>query len=93
MIDIEKAITAMASESVDCILIGGVALAIHSAAYVTYDIDFCYERSLPNLERVARALLPFEPRLRGFPIDLTFIGMRRHFRMAQFSRSTPQLVK
>lgn len=73
MIDIEKAITAMASESVDFVLIGGVALAIHSAAYVTYDIDFCYERSRANLERIAKALSPFGPRLRGFPEDLPFI--------------------
>lgn len=73
MIDIEKAITAMASESVDFVLIGGVALAIHSAAYVTYDIDFCYDRSRSNLERIAKALSPFEPRLRGFPRDLPFI--------------------
>ena len=73
MIDIEKAITAMAYESVDCVLIGGVALAIHSAAYVTYDIDFCYEQSRPNLERIASALRPFEPRLRGFPNDLPFV--------------------
>ena len=73
MIDIEKAITAMASEPVDFVLIGGVALAIHSAAYVTYDIDFCYDRSRSNLKKIARALAPFSPRPRGFPDGLPFI--------------------
>ena len=73
MIEIEKAIVAMAAEAVDFCVIGGVALSIHSAAYVTYDIDFCYDRSRHNLERISRALAPFTPRLRGFPKDLSFI--------------------
>lgn len=73
MIDIEKAITAMGSESVDFVIIGGVALSIHSAAYVTYDIDFCIAREKANLEKIARALKPFNPRLRNFPNELPFI--------------------
>lgn len=73
MIDIEKAITVLAGESADFVIIGGVALTIHSAAYVTYDIDFCFARERMNLERIARALQPFDPRLRHFPIDLPFI--------------------
>ena len=73
MIDIEKAIVAMASETVDFSVIGGVALSVHSAAYVTYDIDFCYERSRSNLEKISRALAPFSPRLRGFPKELPFV--------------------
>ncbi len=73
MIDIEKAIVAMASESVNFCIIGGVALNIHSAAYVTYDIDFCFDRSRSNLEKITRALAPFSPRLRGLPDDLPFI--------------------
>lgn len=72
MIDIEKAIVAMASEAVEFCIIGGVALSIHSAAYVTYDIDFCYDRARGNLEKIATALAPFNPRLRGFPKDLPF---------------------
>lgn len=73
MIDIERAITAMASESVDFLIIGGVALTIHSAAYVTYDIDFCFAREKANLEKIIRALKPFSPRLRDFPKDPPFI--------------------
>lgn len=38
-----------------------------------YDIDFCYDRSRSNLEKIAAALAPFNPRLRGFPKDLPFI--------------------
>ena len=73
MIDAKKAIVAMASGSVDFVLIGGVALNLHAAAYLTYDIDFCYSRKGDNLARIAVALAPFRPRLRGFPPDLPFI--------------------
>jgi hypothetical protein len=73
MIDVEKAIIAMASNAVDVVLIGGVALNLHSSAYVTYDIDFCYSRKRENLDRLASALRPFKPRLRNFPPELPFI--------------------
>jgi len=73
MIDAKKALVAMASGSVDFVLIGGVALNLHAAAYLTYDIDFCYSRSRENLDRIALALAPFKPRLRGFPSDLPFL--------------------
>ncbi len=45
MIDIEKAIGAMASNDVDFVIIGGVALSIHASAYVTFDINFAYSRT------------------------------------------------
>ncbi len=73
MIDIEKAIVALATESADFVLIGGVALSIHSAAYVTYDIDFCFSREKANLVKITRALSPFSPRPRNFPKELPFI--------------------
>lgn len=73
MIDIKGAITALASHDVRFVVIGGVALGIHAAAYVTYDIDVCYARRRDNLEKIADALRPFEPRLRGFPPELPFV--------------------
>lgn len=59
MIDVEKAIVAMASNDVDFVIIGGVALS----AYITFDIDFAYSRSKDNLAKIAKALAPFSPRL------------------------------
>jgi hypothetical protein len=73
MIDIEKAIVAMASNDVDFVVIGGVALSVHATAYITFDIDFAYSRSKDNLAKIARALAPFNPRPRGFPKELPFI--------------------
>jgi len=73
MIDIKKAIVTLASNEVDFVLVGGVALGLHSAAYITYDIDVCFSRTRENVTRIVDALGPFEPRLRGFPKELPFI--------------------
>ena len=73
MIDVEKAIVAMASNDVDFVVIGGVALSIHAAAYITFDIDFAYSRSKDNLVRIVKALAPYKPKLRGIPKELPFI--------------------
>jgi predicted nucleotidyltransferase len=73
MIDVKKAIVTLANRDVEFVIIGGVALSLHSAAYVTYDIDVCYSRSRENLNRIVRALTPFHPRLRGFPSELPFV--------------------
>jgi predicted nucleotidyltransferase len=73
MIDIKKAITTLADNNVEFVLIGGVALSLHSAAYITYDIDICFLRDRSNLDKLTEALRPFNPRLRGLPEDLPFV--------------------
>ena len=59
-------------EGVECILIGGWAAAVHGSLRSTVDIDFVYSRSDANLKRLAAALAPHEPRLRGAPPGLPF---------------------
>lgn len=73
MIDLEKAITALARNKVDYVIVGGVAITLHSSAYITRDLDFCYSRKNENLTRLVKALSPFSPRLRDFPKDLPYI--------------------
>jgi len=43
------------------------------SAIVTQDLDICYERTPENMERLASALRPYNPRLRGAPDDLPFL--------------------
>ena len=47
----------------------------HGASYLTQDLDVAYARDKQNLERLVKALAPFEPRLRiaGQGADLPFI--------------------
>ena len=54
------------------IIVGGVAAACHGAARATYDVDIVYARTPDNHRRLARALAPHAPYLRGAPPGLPF---------------------
>jgi hypothetical protein len=71
-IDFGGVLTLMARSNVECILIGGLAAAVHGSAHVTYDVDFCYRRTRDNLERLVATLAPYAPYLRGAPPGLPF---------------------
>jgi hypothetical protein len=54
------------------VVVGGVAATAHGSARVTYDLDLVYSRERGNLERLAAALAPYSPYLRGAPPGLPF---------------------
>lgn len=70
--DFEGIIRHFCSEGVEFIIIGGLAATLHGSAYITTDVDFCYNRSHQNLGRLARALSEIHATLRGAPPDLPF---------------------
>jgi hypothetical protein len=72
LIDFERALTVLAVAHVRFVIAGGIAVTIHGSAYVTFDLDFCYARDPENLSRLAQALRPYNPRLRGAPEGLPF---------------------
>lgn len=71
--DFRHLIEALAGHRVDFVLIGGVAMVLHGSSRVTQDLDICYARDSANLERLAAALSPFHPTLRGAPPGLPFV--------------------
>jgi hypothetical protein len=72
MIKLEAAISSLADNRVDFVIVGGVAIKIHSSAYVTADLDFCYARTKENFTKIVAALSQFKPRPRNFPEDLPY---------------------
>jgi hypothetical protein len=72
LIDFEQALTVLANAQVGFVIVGGLAVTIHGSSYVTFDLDFCYARDHENLSRLAQALSPYHPRLRGAPEGLPF---------------------
>ncbi|HCA59984.1 MAG TPA: hypothetical protein DEP46_18620 [Blastocatellia bacterium] len=72
MVDLEKAILALSENDVDFVIVGGVAIRLHSSSYITVDLDFCYSRERSNIERLVRALAPFNPRPRDWQKGLPF---------------------
>lgn len=59
--------------AVDCVIVGGVAAALHGSSVPTYDLDICYARDTANLHRLAEALNAVHAALRGAPPNLPFI--------------------
>lgn len=61
---------ALSDNEVNFLVVGGFAAIAHGAAYVTDDLDICYERTPENYKRIIRAIAQFHPRPRGIPEDL-----------------------
>lgn len=62
----------LADAGVEFIVVGGMAATAHGSARTTYDLDVVYAREPGNMERIARALAPHAPYLRGAPPGLPF---------------------
>lgn len=73
MIDLEKAITSLAANSVEYVIVGGVAITLHSSGYITRDLHFCYSRDKSNVDHLIAALKPYDPKPRNWPEGLPFI--------------------
>lgn len=62
----------LADAGVEVIVVGGLAAQAHGSARLTQDADFIYRRSPENIARLAAALAPYHPYLRGAPAGLPF---------------------
>lgn len=72
MTDFAGLLRALIASQVEFIVIGGMAATAHGSAHVTVDLDIVYRRTPENIERLARALAPLSPYLRGAPRGLPF---------------------
>jgi hypothetical protein len=72
MTQFEILLSSLSRERVSFVIIGGIAATLHGSARLTNDLDIAYERSPENIERLATALSPLQPYLRGAPPGLPF---------------------
>ena len=73
MSEFRDVLRALVEAKAKFVVAGGVAMILHGSAYLTDDVDFVYERTRENAERLVAALSRFNPRPREFPRDLPFI--------------------
>jgi len=67
---VKNVIVALAEGKAEFVVVGGISAVLRGAPITTIDLDICYRRTPDNVVRVARALAPMHPRLRGLPPDL-----------------------
>ena len=72
MADFKALLRALSESGVEFVLVGGVAATVHGSTRLTAAVDVVYERSRDNLDRLALALTPYHPYLRGAPPGLPF---------------------
>lgn len=72
MTDLPHMIRLLALHRIDFIVVGGMAAIAHGSARFTFDLEVVYSRDPDNVARVAAALAPLHPRLRGAPESLPF---------------------
>lgn len=67
------ALKVLADSEVNFVIVGGFAAVARGSLQVTQDLDICYERTPENFKRLAAALAPYHPGLRGAPEDIPFV--------------------
>jgi hypothetical protein len=72
MTDFPRLLQCLTRGNVEFIVIGGFAATAHGSAHVTVDLDVVYQRTPENMRRLALALEPLSPYLRGAPPGLPF---------------------
>jgi hypothetical protein len=72
MTDFQALLTLLASAEIEFIIVGGAAATAHGSARLTQDLDIVYRRTHDNISRLADALAPHKPYLRGAPAGLPF---------------------
>ena len=73
VLDARRLLTALREADVAFVIVGGMAAVAQGSAYMTVDLDICYERTHANHRRLSDALRPLNPQLRGAPPGLPFV--------------------
>lgn len=73
MTDFRTLLQRLVDAEVQFVLVGGFAGTVLGSPRVTIDLDVVYSRKRGNLERLASALAPLSPYLRGAPPGLPFV--------------------
>lgn len=68
----EALLRRLSGSQVELVVVGGLAVIAHGYPRATLDLDVCYARTPENIRKLAGALAPIHPRLRGAPEGLPF---------------------
>jgi hypothetical protein len=63
----------LARHSVDFVVVGGIAAALHGSERNTFDLDICPAQDAANLDALGAALIEIDARLRDIDEDIPFL--------------------
>jgi hypothetical protein len=66
----DELVKVIASAQADVIIVGGIAMILQGADYLTLDFDVCYRREPATIARLCRALAPHCELLRSAILDI-----------------------
>jgi len=72
-VDFRTLLERLVDAEVRFVLVGGFAGTVLGSPRITIDLDVVYDRDRTNLARLASALAPLSPYLRGAPPGLPFV--------------------
>ncbi|MEZ5356103.1 MAG: hypothetical protein R2762_26000 [Bryobacteraceae bacterium] len=72
MTDFRLLLDALTGAGVDFVLVDRAAAIAHGSTRLTLDLDIVYSRTPEKIAKVAQALAPYSPYLRGVPPGLPF---------------------
>jgi hypothetical protein len=72
MVDAVGIVRHLIAHRVEFVVIGGQAMRVQGATYITEDLDVCYRRTAQNIAALAAAFAPLHPYMRGAPPGLPF---------------------
>jgi len=71
--NLPRLVQALVDGGAEFVIVGGWSAILHGSSYATRDLDLCFSRSRVNLQKLVKALAPFRPRPREFPVGLPFV--------------------
>jgi hypothetical protein len=72
MVDAVGIVRHLIAHRVEFVVIGGQAMRVQGATYITEDLDVCYRRTPQNIAALVAAFAPLHPYMRGAPPGLPF---------------------
>ena len=79
-ISYRQIIRTLSGANIRYVVIGGVAMHLHGASNLTFDMDISFARDRENTVMLATTLSAHRARPRGFPADLPFVIDAQTFR-------------
>src|SRR2546426_6784927 len=87
-LDTHRLLTALCEADVAFVIVGGMAAVAQGAAYITADLDICYQRTPINFQRLSKAVRSLHPSFAALRPAFRSLWTNPHSKPACISHSS-----